>query len=868
MGTFSNIETIPFYGNAGLELCLRTTPKEIPLEQVPDPFVHITRVDPVARWFAGVFRTDLGQALFPVSVRILRDTIGQEEGGSVSNADIEQLWEQEHGLSGAMAEYRGSSFSFSSFETESGRIKKNFPLLFCKRKRLFFSPVCPYCGKRLTECREDDLLGEVSLKQFSNSLRRYLYCSDCSPEGRYRPAFFAKELEEPEKDNPFVTDRFGLMSLWAKVHTLDNAGGLFPCAGCESYKGCFPEGQKLGDAVRLLYPFSFYNFFASVRKYAPYSLEHAFDLIGGMPVEELAESMQNARDEVGIRACRELLSLAKSRSFYFSSVGDSIKISASEIFALKLNLYCQALRLIASAWNVTRAPLTVIFPGNFAVSLADDNPGVPIFWEMKTEPSYITSVLYDHLKRDVSKKPEQLQSVEPVGEGIFSTPLFSVGSEFMRIDPAKAGKRIHGNLLINRCELIDSDNKVKVEGTIRFSGSRSLFEESGFLKVDLGFEQGFSRNLDIVFRIDNVSAGKAEVVSLPLQVTVEEIQQFQILASQPPFEISFHFLPNFTIEADLYSAGVLGLRLFLCNKKVSLSDILNWIDSKKTEIVEAMADSNNEHGWVEVLHEDAEGSELFNAANVCYDGNSAENITQDIAKELWDKFICCLLNMIFSSRGKGYSVAKDAGGIDVWNTVIQDIENIRIRVRGRETADLEKSTPVGERKAEERKKSEIGKILQVLLSDLSWLEPEIDKVSKDVERPVPPPPVEKVTVKEKKEPVPEAREFDAEAPPMDETMAVGVSRKPREAIVPPPVPEPEARPEPEKQFPGIDDLDKTVVLPSSLKRKKRKVPVAPEIAEVGGRVESAEVSDAAEKKAKEEVFLDETIVIRKKPKKK
>ena len=861
METFSETETIPFYGNAGLELCLRKPPEGISLEHVPDPFVGISREDPVARWFAGVLKTDLGQVLFPVAVRILRDTISDAGDDSLSNTKIEELWKQEHKLSGCVSEYRSSCYSFSFLERPDGSVRKSLPLLFCKRKRLFFSAVCPHCGKRLTECREDDLLNQVSLKLFSGSLRRYLYCPECSPEGRFRPAFFAKELLESEKNNPYVTDRFGLMSLWSKVHAHESAKGLFPCVSCESYAGCFPEELQLGDAVKLLYPFSFYNFFVAIRKYAPFSLEHASDLVGGMPVGELEEIMENARDEIGVRSSRKLLKLAGSRSFYFSSPGNSSKVSASEVFDLKLNLYCQVLRLIASAWNVTRAPLIGIGPGNFAAGMAGDNPGIPVFWEFKIEPVYVTSTLYEHLGESAEKTPG--------AGGILPAPLFPVSPEFMKMNPAKAGKKVYGNLLINKCELSDSENRVKVLGTIQFSGLQSILEESGFLKVRLGFEQGFSRNMEVVFQVKKISPGKADLVSLPVQLGADEIQQFQILASQPPFEVSFHFVPNFTISSDLYSAGILGFRLFLCNRKVSLGDVVEWLENRKSGIKKRLEDSRFEGRWTEFLDEDPEAGKLFDARNICFDPDSRDMVVHDVDGEQWEKFLGCLFNMIFSSPGYGYLGREDASSADVWRSVIEDLENIRANIFSRITVDAEVRKVPGEEKEEDKKKSEIGKILQELLSDLSWLEPEVERVPEEiVEKPVPPvPPAERPEVEKKKRPVPEAPVLAPESGSASETITVAPSHAPGDAVSPPPVPEPVEKDEVERGFPAdIDELDKTVVLPSS-RRKKKKIPLAGEKKDAVDVSANRDIAEKEKKKAKEEVFLDETIVIRRKPKK-
>ena len=862
MVALEEIKTIPFYGYARLHLCLRTPPKGVPLENVPDPFVRLSKMDPTGRWFVGIVKTDLGNPLMPVAVRILRDTVSGGGDGNVSNAKIDSLWEQEHILSSGISEYSGSVYTFSFCEAKGGKIRKNLPLLFCKRKKGFFSPVCPYCGRKMTECREDDLLSQVSLKPYSKSLRRYLYCPDCSPEGRYKPAFFAKELVESEKSNPLVTDRFGLISLWSKAEFKPSEDNVLPCVKCDSLERCFPQEKKLGEAAKLLYPFSFYDFYASVRAFAPFSLETVSELIGGKPVEEVHELAKGARDEIGTRITKDLLNLVKERPFYFSAeVGTSCP-SATEIFALKLNLYYQVVKYVASAWNITKSPLIVISPDNFSVTLLDSNPFLPISWSLKVEPCYLTSVLYKHLAFGEPERPEE--------EDAPLSPLFSVRPEFMKVDPKKIGKKIYGNLLIDKCELLDSESRVKILGSIRVSGSQVALEESGFIRVELGFEQGFSRNLSVMFQVRRATPTEADLVSVPLSLNVDEIQQFQILESQPPFEVGFQFLPSYTVSTDLYSVGLMGLKLFLCNRKQSLDDVLSRIEERKDRIKERLVDPEvleNPQAFFNGLEE---LEELLDSSNIFYESAEKGKTASDLNRSTWNNLLYCLVKMIFSSPGTGYLRDETVDYSGVWKAVINDLEDIRKECSGWKVS-AEKEVAVPEKKrVEEKKKSEIGKILQALLSDLSWLEPEKEKPvpGKAVEERIPPE-VREISKDEldrvapaPEVPKPEVGEM-VENQTLTGTMPPGKHRE----VAPPPIPEPEKEPEPKREPPELDDLDKTIVLPSS-PRKRSKVSPSPET-KIGDEIPAVEEDAEKKKKEKdEEVFLDETIVIRKKPKKK
>ena len=84
-------------------------------------------------------------------------------------------------------------------------------------------------------------------------------------------------------------------------------------------------------------------------------------------------------------------------------------------------------------------------------------------------------------------------------------------------------------------------------------------------------------------------------------------------------------------------------------------------------------------------------------------------------------------------------------------------------------------------------------------------------------------------------------------------------------MVLPPIPKVDEKPSVEPDIGEFDDLEKTVVLPSSRKRKKAIKTSTPR-KNIPGPEEQFD-KEQKKKKLDDEVFLDETIVIRKKPKK-
>jgi len=50
---------------------------------------------------------------------------------------------------------------------------RNPPVTFCKKIRVYFHPLCPRCKGPLRDCRDDSLLRDHGLAEYSRSVQRY-----------------------------------------------------------------------------------------------------------------------------------------------------------------------------------------------------------------------------------------------------------------------------------------------------------------------------------------------------------------------------------------------------------------------------------------------------------------------------------------------------------------------------------------------------------------------------------------------------------------------------------------------------------------------------------------------------------------------
>ncbi len=213
------------------------------------PFRMGSDDDPLARIFSGAFVTDSGSVIRQVNLLFQRDTVDLSAGGdsAFTNGMVDSFWQQ------ALNSRRtgtGDASMLLAAQLDGQQFSAFAPLFFCRRKKIFFEPLCPGCGKALQLCQDDDLLQAAGLPPYSTGVRRYLYCPSCIGRAWY-------SLERKADDPPAVHDCRQLLLEFAEIDQTKAANRSFPCAGCEHREACFGSEQAVYDALFVL---SFYPF--------------------------------------------------------------------------------------------------------------------------------------------------------------------------------------------------------------------------------------------------------------------------------------------------------------------------------------------------------------------------------------------------------------------------------------------------------------------------------------------------------------------------------------------------------------------------------------------------------------------------------
>jgi hypothetical protein len=324
------------------------------------PFEIISEAGPLTRILCGSIVSDAGALVKPVFMLLSRDEYALPGGGiaPLANPDIDAAWKaffQAKLLAGRI-------ITLAAQLDESGRLHAFRPLFACTHTRRFFHPTCPQCGAGLDLARDDALLADAGLKQYSRSCRRYLACPVCSLEPGTREFYaFRPEGTDPETVK-------GPAEL---IAALSRAAGGSPCGDCPERGPCHDAGQ----ADKRLASIAFYPFHLALYEAASMNAADFLALVSGASPRELERSLaasgERARArqvaEVSARCPAPLLFPADDRQFL-------------EVLYLKLSFLGEVARGVLSGTEHTTHPRFGPGLDKMWIRIPDQAGLLPAFW--------------------------------------------------------------------------------------------------------------------------------------------------------------------------------------------------------------------------------------------------------------------------------------------------------------------------------------------------------------------------------------------------------------------------------------------------------------------------------------------------------
>ncbi|HHP7235652.1 MAG TPA: hypothetical protein ACFCUC_13560 [Desulfobacterales bacterium] len=339
----------------------------------PSPFLQVGACGPFGRMTAGWLTTDAETQVTPV---VLLQQADRYDGvfddlWPTRNPEVERLWQQafERSVARRNADPRKPAPLVLAGQTDDkGGLRPFAPLFYCTRRDTFFHPRCPQCRRPLQLCKDDALLSAAGVETYTSSLRRYLYCPDCSRNPEIC-AFYA--LERQPRDPPVVGD-FSTLIENGRFGGADNASkSSLPCPGCEEPAEC--ENDARCRPYDCVVPFSFYPFYLMIFEGDFRKGRSFMQLLAGKP--DAAGIPDPSRPHRGHR------SLSVETPRYFFPTGSRGRFL--EILYLKLAFLADLTNaILPEGQTYYRFPLSM---EQVWVRLPSAGGRLPFFWDFQTQ---------------------------------------------------------------------------------------------------------------------------------------------------------------------------------------------------------------------------------------------------------------------------------------------------------------------------------------------------------------------------------------------------------------------------------------------------------------------------------------------------
>jgi len=691
---------IPLLGSAGgnLRFELRLA-GEADLESRDDPFVPLNDAGRFSRVLLGRVASGADHTLHPVAVKIQRSSYRPAASGSakemLTNPLLEEMWrrERENLIKCAGDEV----IPLIDLGEQSFR---NRPVTFCKKVRAYFHPLCPKCRGPLSDCRDDALLRDHGLPEFSKSIIRYLACAACTAKpGRKTFYTLSTGTDEHLKGEADVRRRTELYrdfgAIVNGVPEKDRAalGGTFPCASCPHRQECYPADGASGKPILAesrLVPVSYHEFHLLPLEVMELHYDEMSDLIGGA-------SWQVIRDRFRQTAAPGREPVVSGLDKVFTSPiqwiyrGDTSGRFALEVLHLKLNLFSQLCRGLRAYHARCREPHMDVSPSQVMVDIIPGSTNLPARWTFRAK------------------------LIGVAGPNRFPTSGAPAGALPDLIVPAADADKIFVSPLVRKAEFGREESlrvtvrSVKVEGgRVRLEGSAS----SERARME-GCQPG-----DVLRFIPAAGSGPLEGLTLWGTVDAPEERGIRFTAvldaaggdgSKKPgdFDASVAIFPRFHVPCDLYGLGMLLFRTLLVNDATDLlavddgvqrvlKKLTLWLEGKKSPAAARVAG--------ELMPIVEREKEVFATTAVLYLQDDRDERPRALPTRLWSDVLLFGFKLLTSIEGFSFATGHadfppdhPEGMLDLVMTELAGLEDrVRIELFSRGDRDREISEVCGE----------------------------------------------------------------------------------------------------------------------------------------------------------------------------
>ena len=294
------------------------------------------------------------------------------------------------------------------------------------------------------------------------------------------------------------------------------------------------------------------------RRFAPLAIEEFAELLGGRPWSGIVNAKRPFRLGGVYRQLDDETEMRAGGQHYYGARRDQAGRLA-EVLCLKLLLAEQCIRAVADEVRRTGLPLLNVTHDSFRVSLAATGGNLPFCWA-----SRVTLVRPgDAIALDIaSSNTRYFASRIPPTASIYRPEELGV---------PRAGV---GNVRIRRI-LTPADGGIALEGTLS-SHERLSVQPNELLRLRLPLKD--AGTVELIGYIDTKAAmapGEAAFRTIPLNFDEARSATLRTYEGIPFSQVPFEVLQPLSSPCDIYSLGVLALRLLYAGSDLTLPVILD-----------------------------------------------------------------------------------------------------------------------------------------------------------------------------------------------------------------------------------------------------------------------------------------------------
>ena len=364
------------------------------------------------------------------------------------------------------------------------------------------------------------------------------------------------------------------------------------------------------------------------RRFAPLAIEEFAELLGGRPWSGIVNAKRPFRLNGVYRQLEDETEMRAAGHHYYGSRRDQVGRLA-EVLCLKLLLVEQCIRSAADEVRRTTLPLLNVTPESFRVSLGSTSSNLPFCWA-----SRVTLVRPgDAVALDIAaSNTRYFASRVPPAASIY------------RPEELGVPRQGFGNVRLRRV-LSPAEGGIALEGTLS-SHERLSVQPNELLRLRLPLKDAGS--VELIGYIDTKAAmapGEAAFRTIPLQFDEARTATLRSYEGIPFSQVPFEVLQPLSSPCDLYSLGVLALRLLYAGSALTLPVILDTALSLLRAASAKPSETKLEARILNLLETDERWLETLGSQNLIRpskEGDAAV-VAGTLPNEIWARVLASIL---------------------------------------------------------------------------------------------------------------------------------------------------------------------------------------------------------------------------------